>query len=106
MDEPVLVHADIDERAKLCHVRNNALQHHSSLHMIDCMNLFVKLRRHELVAWITARFAQFRQDIVERVCARGKPGPVNSLQQLRRPYDVIPRSFEGFGKLLYHWTRL
>ena len=66
----------------------------------------MELRRNKLVARIAARLAQFRQNVVQRVYADGKPTPVNLFQQLRLSNDLVDARIERLCDLLNNRVRL
>ena len=63
MHQPVLVHADVDERTERGDVADHALQHHAHAQVLDVLDAVGKARGLELGAWIAAGFFQLFQDV-------------------------------------------
>src|SRR5690606_15662533 len=63
VDQPVLVHADVDEGAKRGHVAHHALEDHALAQVLDVLHALGELRRPEFGARIAAGFLQLLQDV-------------------------------------------
>ena len=60
------MHADVDESAKGGDVGDNAFEQHAGHQIFDFLHAFGKAGGLELGAWVTARFLQFFEDILNR----------------------------------------
>src|SRR5581483_53783 len=99
---PSLMHPDIHESPELCHVRYHAFEHHPCFHVADLAHLFMKSRRHERIARIAPRLAQFAENVVERERSRLHLGTIHLRQQLRMLDHLVYPRFEHGGDLLHH----
>ena len=66
MHQPILVHAHVDKRNELRHIRHNALKHHLRPQVRNLAHAVVKGWHHKLVARVTTRFAQLFDNVCER----------------------------------------
>ena len=91
MNQSVLVDADVDERAELGDVGDDAFEDHSWLNVGDLADFFGEAWSDELLARIAARLSQFLQNVLE--CERtggdlagDRPRPAAvGLRSIRRP---------------------
>ena len=74
MHQAVLVHAQIDERAKGRHVADCALQHHAFFQILDVFHAIVEARHLEIGARVAAGFFQLTQDVLDGDHAEGFVG--------------------------------
>jgi hypothetical protein len=82
VDEPVVVNADVDERAECGDVRDDALEHHAGLEILHRRDVVAEFRRLELGARIAAGFAELGGDVVER-------GLADVVGDVLRPIDLV-----------------
>ena len=66
VNEPVLMHADVDERAEVSHVGDNTRTSHSGLEILDLVNVLAVGEGRELVARIAPGFGELCDDVRER----------------------------------------
>lgn len=66
MHQAVLMNAEIDESAKVRHVRHRAFQFHSLLEVGDILYVLAEFRNDELVARIAAGLEQFFANVGKR----------------------------------------
>ncbi len=63
MHQPILVHADVDERAEGRHVGHHAFQHHAGLQVLDVFHAVLEGGGLEFRARIAAGLLEFAQDV-------------------------------------------
>ena len=66
MDQPVLMHADIDEGTEGGDIRHGAFQRHAGFQVGDLVHAIGKAGRDETGARIASGLFQFRQDVADR----------------------------------------
>lgn len=66
MHQAILVHAQVDEGAKLRHVAHRALQHHAFLQVGNALHALVEARHLEVRARVAAGLFQLGQDVLDR----------------------------------------
>src|SRR5690606_1063417 len=64
--EPVLMNADVDERAERGDVANDAFEDHAGLQVVDLLDTFGEARGLELGPRIAARLLELAQDVAYR----------------------------------------
>ena len=64
--QAILMHAQIDERAKGRHVTDRALQYHAFFQVFDIFHAIVEARHLEVWPGVTPWFLQFLQNILDR----------------------------------------
>ena len=65
MHEPVLVNADIDERAEVDNIAHGAVYHHSDLQIFDTHYILAQLGCGERIPYVPAGTEKFGYDIAE-----------------------------------------
>jgi hypothetical protein len=61
--EAVLVHADVDEGAEGRDVRDDALEHHARLQVLQLLDAFAEAAGLELGARVAARLLELGEDV-------------------------------------------
>jgi len=64
VNEPVLVHSDIHERAKGGDIRDDAGQFHAGLHVFHLLDAFGEAEGFELLARIAAGLGEFGENVL------------------------------------------
>ena len=74
MDQPVLVHTEIDEGAELRHVADRAFQRHAGLQMLEVGHAFVEACDDKIGPWVAAGLFQLDQDVLDRDGTKARVG--------------------------------
>ena len=79
MDEPIVMHADVHERAERRDVRDDAFEHHALLEILHRRDVVAELRRRELRARIAPGLRELARDVAQRRLANV---PVDVLREI------------------------
>src|SRR5271156_1515474 len=90
---------DVDEGSEFGHVRDHAFKRHAGLKVADLLHAVVKAGRQELVARIASGFAEFLENVVQRVNAHGETAFVDLFQQGRLLDNPLDWNVEALGDL-------
>lgn len=67
--QAVLVHPNVNEGTKSCHVGHDALQNHPRLEIFNAANVVSEARRFKGRTRVAAGLLQFRQNVVDGKCS-------------------------------------
>src|ERR1019366_3420219 len=100
MNQAVLMDADIDKRAKLGDVGDNAFERQAGFEVINFPHGIVELRGDELLARVAAGLLQFLDNVVESIDAGGKAFAFDVREQFRIANQVFDGKTERLRNLL------
>ena len=104
MDEAVLMHADVDERAKLGNVGDDALKDHVRLDVGELADGLGEAGSDKLIPRIAAGLSEFFEDVRDGEAAGRELLCVNPREKLRTLDEQVDGHVECLGDLLDHWV--